>query len=429
MRNDKLIKSLILIAGSIRLILFFVFYFHVTLFPDSQGYIDLSERLSQFYLAGYNGQRSPGYPLLISLAFENLYLVVFYQFILGLGTTVLWYKTLLKLHFSGKVSFLISLGLTALLDVLFFETTILVESVTLFFMTLTIYLLTCNYFDSRSYKKEMKLGVVLGMLTLVKPFYAFLPFLIFGIFLLYHFQWKSLMSRKLLIFICPLIAYFGWSEVNQRNTGYFVSTTFFGLNIAQNCVRFAEKGPEEYQWISKPYVQYREKSKRESRNIAMAIWDAYEGGAYDQYNLSFADFSYELGQYGKATIKANPWDYSKQVAISWRDFWKPSIHWNYKGFNFKYANKGFLLLWYIQSVFLWIFRLTFLLLIPYHLFKAIKNRKITIEFTLMAFVFSASILQALVTYGTNSRFSFPFEFMMIFLVFCFLKEKKLFGLR
>ena len=38
-------------------------------------------------------------------------------------------------------------------------------------------------------------------------------------------------------------------------------------------------------------------------------------------------------------------------------------------------------------------------------------------------VFGTSFLQAIVTYGTNDRYSFPFEFIIIIAVFLYLKEK------
>src|SRR5699024_6465555 len=213
--------------------------------------------------------------------------------------------------------------------------------------------------------------------------------------------------------------YFGWSYVNKINTGYFVSTTFIGLNLAQNCVHYAEKGPLKYQWLSEPYVHYRKKSIANNRDVAMAIWAAYNAGAYDKYDLSFPDLSHQLGLYAKATIYHNPFDYLQQVALSWWKFWKPSIMWNYDSFNFPYANKIFLLLWKFQKLILWTSRVAFIALIPYYFFKAIKTRKISLEFKLMSLVLAGSILQAAVTYGSNSRFSFPFEFIMVMLVLHF----------
>ena len=55
--------------------------------------------------------------------------------------------------------------------------------------------------------------------------------------------------------------------------------------------------------------------------------------------------------------------------------------------------------------------------------KDLKNRKLSISSQLSLLVLAASVLQALVTYGTNSRFSFPFEFIMVFVVITFIQQR------
>ena len=62
---------------------------------------------------------------------------------------------------------------------------------------------------------------------------------------------------------------------------------------------------------------------------------------------------------------------------------------------------------------------------PYYFVQYIENRKVTIVFMLTSIVFLSSILQAMVTYGDNERFSVPFEFIMIIVVFIFIRDKNL----
>ncbi|GGZ47533.1 glycosyltransferase family 39 protein [Mesonia mobilis] len=423
--HKKHISYILGIGLLVRLITFFVFYTQATIYPDSRGYLELAERLISLDLSGYSGKRSPGYPLLIAIAQAEVYVVVFMQFALGLLSAVFWYKTLPQLKVNKKLSFYTTLFLSTLLNVIFFETAILVETFTVFLFSWAIFRIVSSQNQSEnSIKTELFTGLLLGLLTLVKPFYAFVPFLFYGFYILQHFKLKSFLNKKLLLLVFPLMAYFGWSYVNQLNTGYFVSTTFLGLNTAQNCVRFAEKSPEEYRWISDPYVEYREKSIEENRNLAMTIWYAYEDGAWDAYNLGFNDFSNELGKFARATIKENSIDYVKQVIFySWLDFWKPVIYWHYDQFNFKHANQFYVLIWFAQKTILSLVRLSFLISIPLLLIKDIKNRKLSISSQLSLLVLAASVLQALVTYGTNSRFSFPFEFIMVFVVITFIQQK------
>ena len=88
-----------------------------------------------------------------------------------------------------------------------------------------------------------------------------------------------------------------------------------GVYLSQNCVRFAEKSPDEYNWLAEPYAYYRDKSIAENKNLAMSIWYAYGDGAYDEYGLEFSELSEALKEYAIVTIKNNPKDYFHQVVF------------------------------------------------------------------------------------------------------------------
>ena len=421
--NSKEIKILV-VFGLLYRIIFSVFYFHITIYPDSEGYLFLSQKILNFNLSHYNGERSLGYPLLISFAFGSTIITLLYQFILGIITSIYWYKTLINLRFSSKKALCVTLFLQSFINVYFYETAILVESLSLFFISVIVFMLTDNYFENRSLKNDFLIGFIIAYLVAIKPFYIYVPFVIYLFVILKNHNLKRLIFNKIVILILPLIMFFGWSYVNKINTGHFVSTTFFGLNLSQNCVYFAEKAPKEFDWIAKPYVKYREMAIKQDKDVAMSIWFARKHGAFASYNLKLCDLSSELGDFAKETIRNNPIDYLKQVFTrSWFDFWKPSIYWNFDKFNFEYAKKIVLLIWYIQVPITVFFKFTFVLLIPILSYFAFKRREISIEFIVSIIVFSGSILQGLATYGTNNRFSFPFEFIMILVVISFFKRE------
>jgi hypothetical protein len=140
--------------------------------------------------------------------------------------------------------------------------------------------------------------------------------------------------------------------------------------------------------------------------------------------MEFSEISNALKDYAIVTIANNPMEYLHQVVFySWKDFWKPNIYWNYNDFNFKYANKIFSTIWFAQKSILYVFRMIFLFLIPLIVLKAINKRKFDMGFVIMTVVFAGSVLQAILTYGTNDRFSFPFEFLIIISVLLYFKEK------
>lgn len=421
--NKKEIKLLLLIGFSTRLLLT-ILYLKVTKVPDSWSFMTLAEYFIHFDLSGYNGERSPGYPLLIVLGLGTMKLTVIYQLILGVFTTLFWYDTLLVFKFSRKQSLWITIFVSTFLCHFFYETSILVETLTLFFISILFWILVKNKLENSNWIILSGISLFLAYLVLIKPFYVFLPFLIYGLYFLKVFRWKALINKKIIILIFPVIAYLSWSYVNKINTNYFVSTTYFGLNTAQNCVYFAEKAPPEFDWISEPYVTFREKAIRENKDVSMAIWYAYNDSVFKKYNLTFPDFSNELGKFSKATIQKNKTDYLYQVLYrSFLDFWKVYDMKPYLVFNNVLIDSLISQLWDIQKIVLQIFKLLFIPIGIYYLYQSIKRRKISTEVIGVTIIFTTAILQAFVTYGTNAKYSYPFEFLMMILVFMFFREK------
>ncbi|MFC6097752.1 hypothetical protein ACFPVY_13935 [Flavobacterium qiangtangense] len=420
--NSREIKLLLLI-GLVYRVLMFGFYLHSNIFPDSGGFVELGDRMSKLDLTGYGGERSPGYPLLYVLTFQSTRITVILQFGIGVITTIFWYKTLLNLNFNKKNSFWITLFLQSFLTVFLYESSFLIETIALFLISVIFYFLSNAYFEKKSLKLELLMSFLMGYLVIVKPFFAYIPFIIYGFSVLKNFRFSNFISQKLIILVLPLISYFGWSYVNKLNTGYFVSTTYYGLNIAQNCVYFAEKGPKEYNWINKSYVKHRELSIKKNEDVAMTIWRSYGSGDFDFKCWNFADLSNELGKYGKATIMKNPEDYLQQVFTrSWFDFWLVFGKKEFTPFRVTFFNKAMDGIWFVQHIILLFFKFSFLLLTPFYIFKFLRDRKVTMEIIIVAIVFATSLLQGLVTYGTNSKYAFPFEFLMIILVLLFVKN-------
>jgi hypothetical protein len=420
--NQKEVKLLLLIGFLSRLILALL-YLKVTKVPDSWSFMTLNEYLLSFDLEGYNGERSPGYPLLITLGLGTMKLTVVYQLILGILTTLFWYDTLIAFKFSQKHSFWITIFISSFLCHFFFETSILVETVTLFFISILFWMLAKNHFENSNGLVLSGLSLFFGYLVLIKPFFVFLPFLIYGLYVLKSFSWKTIINKKIVILIFPVLAYFGWSYVNKLNTNYFVSTTFLGLNTSQNCVYFAEKSPSEFDWISKPYVAYREKAIKENKDVSMAIWYAYNDSVFKKYHLPFPDFSNELGKFAKATIQKNKSDYLFQVFNrSFLDFWKVYDMKPYVTFDNSLVDSVITQIWTIQKNILQIFKLFFILIATYYLYESLRNRRISIEAIGVIIIFVTDLLQAFVTYGTNAKYSYPLEFIMIILVLLYFKN-------
>lgn len=410
--NDNPIKTIVIAALLIRIIMV-VLYGHITLYPDSRGYYELAERLLRFNLTGYEGQRSPGYPIILSAVYLSYTAVVFIQLAMGILTLVYAYKTLTLCGVKEYLALISTLVIACYLPTVFFEFAILSETFTLLIITIIFYIFFGIIQKAQPSKSSYTwLAILCGYLVLIKMFYIYLACLLFVILLCRNYKsMKANFGRLTLVLLVPLFVFVGWSYVNKVNTGYFVPSTFYGYNITQNCVWFAENTTPEFQEIGDIYASYRYNNLNE-KEIAMSIWEAYPE-LKAKTGLSFPDLSKELYDYSIATIKENPTMYLKQVFISWLDFWKTSLYYEIYNFSVPQARNIIFYICFIERIILQLIKAIFVLLIPCNIYLAVKKKKLTPSLITTLVVFAASILQALATYGTNSRFSFPFETLIV----------------
>jgi len=403
--------TILVIFSLIFRILFYFFNQNILLSNDSQTYIDLASLISSGSITGYFGGRSPGYSLFIVFLGNSLQFVVFFQIVIGLFSTVLWYKILKYFQINSILSLLITLFFSCFIHVLSYENSILIETINLFLIMLLIY--------SILKKQILETIFCLTILVLLKPFYIYLSFIVFSYFIYNNFNLKVIIKRRIIVLILPLFVFISWSYVNYLNTGYFVSSTYFGLNKIQNCVNFIEKAPEEFNWIKVPYLKQRELHSENNLGNPMCIWYAIDKGDFENKKMSFPQLSNEFGKCADETIKNNFKLYLKQVIfLSFKEFWNVEM----VSTNSFENNKGILYVWNFERIFLRIIKTIFLFLIPIYIFIFLKNRLFTIELLLILIVLSTAILQALVVYGSNARYGFPFEFIMITIVTLFIKN-------
>ena len=421
--NNKYIYGLISLLFVAKFF-FFISYNNFSEAPDSWAFNHFVTELINNNFDDYIGERTPGYPYVVFLLNHDKILVVLVQMLMGIVTAFFWFKTLLNLNFSDKAAFYVTLFSSLYLQNFFFETFILAETFMLSLNSILFYFLLNNYLEKKQILVEIILSVLITILLLVKPFFIFYPFLIFAVYLLKNFSFNKLVSVKLIIFILPMYAYFSWCSFVEKKIGYFEPTAYFGLNLAQNCLYFAEKGPKEYDFIIKPYLKYREEMLQNGEDASMAVWKVWGGQHLAPKYTKFADVTDQFGKYAKATIASNLGDYFYySITNSWFDFWKVFDMKPYMKFQENGFNSVVSLINTIQMFVVLILKFVFLILSFYYLYDLIKNRKINNVMLLLAFIHAAAILQALVVYGTNAKYAFPYEFFMLVVVLLFLKEK------
>ena len=409
LKNPEL--SIVIIAIILRG-LTFTFYPETTIFNDSEDYRNLALRLASLNLEDYGGFRTPGYSLLILLAFHNVIVLSIIQHVLGILTSLFIYTLVRKTTSRKSAAIISAVVFSTFLHVIFFEKGVLTETLTTFLFIWFLYQLNKSVL-LRSFKPHQfgLLSLILLLLIMTKPFFIYLlPLIAVFLFVLLYKKAFFAKAKPILIITLPsLLFYLGWSQLNKENTGVFTITTYFGINLAQEIVGFAEKAPDDYATIRDLYVEQIKTSEKEVGYTYYAIWDVHEE-MMRETGQSFPELSKELAAMSKETIINNPYDYMKQIGVSWVRFWDAKIYWDVSRFTndtVRFLYKG---IWKAQHILVVVGKYTFVLVFLLSLIWVIMRRNLPVN--LLTFIFAVvmcgALLQAMVNYSENFRFSFPF---------------------
>ncbi|WP_191859301.1 glycosyltransferase family protein [Hanstruepera ponticola] len=419
------IRNILIYAVLVR-VLVFIFYNAITIFPDTEDYINLATYIGNLNLFNYTGERTPGFPFLIALTGQNLHLVVFFQVILGVVNTYLLYDFCWVKTKSKDIAFITAVITTSFLSVVFYEFAILTES-----LTYTLMILAFWYIEkykllhvTTSIKHVIILSLIFSALYLTRPLFIYFPlgYFLYFVFKNFKVNLKSAFLKSAIILIIPFISFYSWSSLNKHNIGYFTSSYYLGINLAQTATSFFEKAPDEHQVIRDIFVKHRNYVVKNEpyHKYPMTVWYAYDE-LITATNLSPPDLSHELGEISINLFKEHPDQYSKQVFISWKDFWggTSTLLWNVDKFEYKVIRKGLVGLWnYIQKPLLILINILFLIFAFKKILTALKQKLRVLDYDLflVLIILSGSLAQALVAYGTNSRFCFPYFALIVYFV-------------
>jgi hypothetical protein len=399
------------------------FYQGYTIVPDSQNYIDLATLLSEFNL-NHRGQRTPGYPLLIAIANNKLQIVVWIQCLLGIVTTYFIYDITRLLSKRIPLALLIAFVTTSFLHVLYMELVILTETLTLFNLLFVFWhLIKYRVLEANSsYLNVLILALGCTSLYFVRPMFIYIPLLFAGFYLLknWNYNFKKTILQSIILCALPLLALYSWSSLNKRNINVFGSSYYLGINLSQNATLFFEKAADEHAIIRDIFVKHRDSLIiHNPKKIQMSVWAAYDE-LLETTQLSPPELSHALGVIAKELFVQHPWLYLKQVGVSWKDFWFDRLFWKPQQITNSYIRSAFMGIWlYIQQ---------YLSLCVHVLFVVFGIRKIgsflkgkcrhfDSDLLIVVTVLAGSLAQALITYGSNGRFSFPYFPLIVYFVF------------
>lgn len=384
-----------------------------SVFPDSIQYMELADMIVRGDLSGYDGARTPGYPLLILAFGKNLQALTLFQMLLGLGSCVLLYLIfgMLFRDRAHAVAGALAFALSPFQAV--FERDILSESLTTFLLLLAVYHLLRIWRGRSATPVWLLMGLAAALTAFVRPMMQPVPLLLAGAAVLtFHSRGGASFlptAGRLAVALLPAVVILGgWSAFNYTRFDYPGLTTLAGFNLTNHSGAFMEKAPPEYKDIADIYISHRERLVPRIGTHATTIWYALPD-LEAATGLSRPELSRRFGRLSVRLFRDNPGLYLRSVAKSFTIFWLPAWYTGGSGLlpALRSGNASErLLLWPLslaQALFTGLF-----FMLPVALALSLRMQKaLPFNFGLAALyliVFVTAILTSLMEYGENARY-------------------------
>jgi hypothetical protein len=401
-------------------LLLYIFYRPVA-YSDTASY----RRLAEAVLGGwgrYDGTRTPGYPVFLALfgTDERVYAA---QLVFGLLSTLLFFYVGWRATGKGWVGALAALAHTLNAQQLFFEADLISESITTFYIALSLAgIAWLLYSDGKrpllqSLAVALLVGLSGGAAALTRPLFIFLPFWA-GFFLLVFWRarprvrWGTALAAGLSALILVAV----WVNYLHRNYHRWGLTTMTGYHLVQHTGLFFEYVPDEYAAIRDTYIQYRDARIAATGSPTNAIWDAIPA-LQNVSGIGFYDLSDLLAKISIQLILKHPFLYLRGVAQGWLWFWKVPVYWA----PGQIANPTLQLMWrdlvLAERGGMFAANLIFLVGSLALLWKKARRMLAPEAFFIfsVSIVWLTSIVQTLLDHGDNPRFSVPVQTLVIFI--------------
>lgn len=420
----KELQLLLLVAILVRIV--FLLVYHPVLTPDSGGYLEFAKAMINLDIANDLGIRTPIYPFFIALLKLNIWTIFFAQSLLGIVISIFLYSIFTKL--SGKPVVGLISGLVHSLNpsTLFFEASILTETLTTFFVCLTV-LFAFSVVDSGKLRPStcFLVGVTSSLAGLTRPLFQLLPIalMLIAAYTQYsrcrRLHIKNVLLSATGILFPFLILIVGWSYVNYNRFGYFTVSTLAGYHLTGHSGRFIEKAPEEYKIIADVYIKERNNKIATTGTSVGTIQRATEK-MLARTGLTHGELSKTLTKMSIALFIANPVSYSKRVIQSFILFWFPAPY--YEGYSIRRFFSGREGRWVYAYSFVYLlfmavyFSFMLLLVISRRIRDLLWKPDMAVIFSIIAYT---SVVSSMTGFGENARYKIPIESLIMGLVVFF----------
>jgi hypothetical protein len=393
-------------------------------YPDTPSYFRLAVAVWTGDFSTYDGRRPPGYPVVIALANGSPHGVWALQLLAGLGISVLLFAITLAITGRPWVATAVGLSYDVNLAQLFFEATLLAETIG----TLLVVGAVATLLLSRHALREpgpviwrvAGTGVLAGAAVLTKPQFVFLPLLIGALVAAAPTQrvrWRTRLGRAALATLPGVLLILVWCTVNHAKTGSFTLSTQLGIGLMNQSLAFVELAPDRYRTIRDVYVRYRD-AKLARTGLHTANWDAVPE-LLTITGLSLPALSKELTALSLNLFVHQPLRYAKGVALAWVDFWMVPNYWQPARLAPSWLVRPLALLWRLEHLVLRAVNVTFLVVCALAVISRRFRARVGFEWSLAsisAVVIATSIVQALGEYGENARYAVSVQALVVLVV-------------
>jgi hypothetical protein len=402
--------------------------------PVPYGDTPSYRRLAQAVLNGfqrYDGTRTPGYPAFLALLGpdQNVYLA---QLFLGLLTTLLLFWMMWRLSANAWLSSAAALLHTLNLGQLFFEANLLTETLTTFWLVLslsaTLLLLSRPH---PSLWLSFGIGLTSSLAAITRPLFVYLPFWLL-LFAVWHaartatpdraqfglgslFTRRSLLTALALLLPAALILG-GW--VNFIHTRYHMwsLSVMTGYHMIQHTGNFFEYLPDEEAALRDTYLRYRDAHIAEFGTQTNTIWEAIPE-MQEVSGLTFYDLSRKLSSLSVGLIAAHPALFLRSVLQGWWMFWRAPVYWQADAFRLPFLAALTPAVVLLERALLVAANLIFVIAsLPALFIKRLQQVKAwqrAFVLCLTGMVWIGSIVQSLLDHGDNPRFLVPMQSLVV----------------
>lgn len=392
---------------------------------DTPTYIHLANNLrNNLGFAKYNGTRVPGYPFFILLTGDpkNLFLL---QLVLGLATSLILFVLISKWTRSTNLGLVGSAAHSLNLGQIFYEASMLTESLSAFF-----FILSATFLFHAIQKDEDKVGaypwpyiiasaISALVLASIRPLFLTYPF-VAALFLL-RFKNKTAFIQSIgrgvalaLPTFAALLLWVGFIYVRFNVIGL---DAIGGYHMVNHTSSFFELATDDHAQIRDIFVRYRDVKVAESGSPINTIWDAIPE-LMESTKLNYYALGKEMGTISNELIRQAPELYLINVVKGWVWFWKVGVYWIPSAINNSMLRGWLEWLMFAERMLLIGLNGLFLLGSVLHLHPAIRRFLRPERFTVLiiSFIGLTSVLQSFAEHGDNPRFLAPAQSLVVGMV-------------